>query len=48
VNWPPRLSEHPAYNTLERKCRRLAGLISNEQEHLTADGIDLSAANKFA
>ena len=34
MNWPPRLSEHPACNMLERKCRRLMGIISNERERM--------------
>lgn len=48
MNWPPRLSEHPAYQTLERKCRRLMGVITNERERLAEDGVDLEEESRFA
>ena len=48
MNWPPRLSEHPAYNTLERKCRRLMGIIMNERERFAEDGVDVEEESRFA
>src|ERR1051325_914156 len=47
MSWPAQLNNHPAYDSIERKCRRFMGVLDNEAGRLREDGVDLTELRQF-